>query len=114
MSVAFPALFLGREPAPLYRIPIDASRIHFGLYTTAQSFVTSNGTLDELELLMGIIFYSIYLGQMGTLMESTRIAMRLAIDGGWTDESRDNWLGLSEEERAIARRLVGTLLGTSK
>lgn len=112
MSLAVPCLFLGPYQTPLYRLPIDASRLHPMLFATAQTFLTGSGGLDELELLQVLLTYSVYIGRNDLVTLILKDAMEFAIAGDWLDENSEAWRNLLGEDRNRARLVMAEIVAS--
>lgn len=108
ISLALPAYILGRDQAPLYRLPISTEELHGRLFDISRTLAEPDPrTLDDLAHYSAMIDYQVFSGQHGPFLVSCSQAAATAIrDKGWMDEGRPVWAALDLKARERARLLI--------
>lgn len=112
ITLALPSYVLGREQAPLYRLPINTEELHGKLFDLSRTFAVSDPrTLDDLAHYSAMIDYQVFSGRHTSyLIACSQAAASAVRDQGWIDEGRPIWATLDTETRERARVLVRNIV----
>lgn len=112
IALALPSYILGREQAPLYRLPTNTEELHGKLFELSQTFAVSDPrTLDDLAHYSAMIDYQVFSGRHNSYLVACSQAAAAAVrDQGWIDEGRPIWAGLDTDTRERARSLVRNIV----
>ena len=112
ITLALPSYVLGREQAPLYRLPINTEELHGKLFDLSRTFAVSDPrTLDDLAHYSAMIDYQVFSGRHTSyLIACSQAAASAVRDQGLIDEGRPIWATLDTETRERARVLVRNIV----
>lgn len=112
ISLGLPSYVLGRDQAPLYRLPVNTEELHGTLFDLSRKFAVSDPrTLDDLAHYSALIDYQVFSGRHTSYLIACSQAAATAVrDQGWIDEGRPVWATLDAATRERARLLVRNIV----